>query len=504
MTTFRSLIGETRYVFDLPEFAAIAPSAAVVALVGAATLVRTRGLARGLSIPPALSFAAVSYLLTRGSITLFVRGSTYTALGLFPRVFDALAMLAAATALAFVLGLGAAIDGVARRARLWEYIVVALALALSIVSGCYLWRTRSALGSPNAPLPQLLGAYALRVQAGASIRASVALSWPANTTWIFRSPARAIDPAETARLRAECFECSREISGVTVGRDIVMFRARVGAFSVERMVAYDVEDSRGDPQFPLRVGARWTFRERLESTTRAGGWGIAMAEGLSHLTPQTMPSQRFGEGRRELRVERSFVEDGIRYWELHSNDSGVERTLLVYGHDGTTWRVEHRRNPWQERHRFVDLYPNPSEPGVGAGVIPCRIHGLDFTHCSNGTNPRIPRGPVRAVRREGSGQGAFIAAVTLGAVVPGAGRTWAFCLDQYTEGTGVEMPVRNFVADPPPTADPSAERTVLCEPPAPVTAPSSRESTRARPGARVRRGRTTAPQSRRDPLNDYD
>ncbi|MBL8685575.1 MAG: hypothetical protein JNK05_40740 [Myxococcales bacterium] len=485
MTTFHGLFGETHFVLEVPEYTALVPATVVMALVGAATLVKTRSVARAISIAAAVAFSLVAYGSTRGVLSLFGVRRTGCALSMFPAVFAALAALAAVSGMTFVLASGAAIDRLVRRARPAEYFVAVAALGLSLCGGAFVLRMRAALGPPMDVMPQLLGDREARVQVGASTRMVAFLGWPARRGWLLGTPERALDERERARFRADCNDCVREITGVSLERISVVFRARLGPFALHRTAAYNVEDSRGDARWPLRVGERWTFRERLESTTREGGWAVAMVGGLSHLAPRTQSSNHMSERRRELRVERSFVEGGIRFWELHYEDAGDDRTMLVYGHNGLTWVVGDRRDPWQSRELLIEGAP-PRDPRlrvVGAGVFSCRIRGLDFTHCGDGSNPRIPFGPVRGGARDSSGQGLFIAAITLGALVPGAGPRWAYCLEQHTEGTGVEMPVSRRIVAPLASNDPRGERFALCSPP--PSAPSERTA-QPRPSRRTR------------------
>lgn len=491
MTTFHTWFNDTHFVLDLPQYSALAPSTGLVALVGCATLVRTRSGARAVSIVVGIFVSLVVYWATRGVFPLIggrVAGSPHA---LFPRVFEALALLGAACAWSVCVAGASLLDRVARRANGREFALSILALALSLGGFAYVARLRGELGPPQRPLPVLIGAANWRVQAGASIRASTQLGHRDVGGWFFRRGDVALGIDELARLRATCFDCEREITGVTVGRNVFVLRARVGPYALHRQAAYDVEDSRGNARFPLRVGARWVFRDRLEATTRAGGWAIAMADGLSHLTPEQQRANHLGERRRELRVERSFVENGIRFWELHHTDGARERIVVAYGQNGQTWVPEDRNDPWRRRQPLIEGAPERNggderydrygryEGGIGAGVFSCRIHGLDFNYCGDGSNPRIPRGPVHARIGDSSGRGLFIAAVTLGAVVPGAGPRWAYCLESFTEGSGVEMPVWTHNVQPLPSRDPRGERFALCDPPAGEAPQRPAPSTRA-------------------------
>lgn len=484
MTTFQSWFGGTNFVLDLPQYAAFAPGTALVALVGVAALVRTRSISVGVSIVVGVVVSMGVHTAARGVFPLIESRMPGSPIVMFPRAINALALFAAACTWSVCAAGGAVLDRLARRAAGREYAVAIVGLLLSITGFAYAARIRAELGPPQRQLPVLLGAGNWRVQVGATIHASTQLGRRDVGLWIFRRAEVPLEASERATLRAECYECERDVTGVTVGRNALVFRARVGPYALHRMVGYDVEDARGDARFPLRVGARWTFRERLESTTREGGWASAMVNGPSHLAPRAQSSDHLSDRRRELRVERSFVEGGIRFWELHYEDAGDERTMIVYGHNGLTWVVGDRRDPWQSRELLIEGAP-PRDPRlrvVGAGVFSCRIRGLDFTHCGDGSNPRIPFGPVRGGARDSSGQGLFIAAITLGALVPGEGARWAYCLEQYTEGTGVEMPVWRHTTPPLASNDPRGERFALCSPP--TSAPSERAA-QPRPSRRT-------------------
>jgi hypothetical protein len=329
----------------------------------------------------------------------------------------------------------------------------------------------------------------------------VYFQWPSTRGWLFRSEPRALTEQELAARHGRCDECSRSVTADAAGPVELSFRGALRGYSFDRALSFVVEDDRGDPRLPLQVGARWTFRDRLDRTTRAGGWALAMADGLRSLTPRDVVHRRLGEQRAELRVERSFVADGVRLWSLVLERDARRSTFTVFTMDGQTWltrdlaRPRAARDPW-----FREV---PSGMLARSGLVPCPSAFVPFSLCGDGTNPRIPAGPAWGAIGDHSGTGLFVAAITLGAVVPGAGASTSWCLDSFREGSG-ERALAALVAPRESNGDPrEAESLALCAAPAYERAPNE-SSARAARSSRARTAPSHPPRGRDviDPWRD--
>jgi hypothetical protein len=262
-----------------------------------------------------------------------------------------------------------------------------------------------------------------------------------------------------------------------------VIRARYYGYALERDWRFTATDNHGDPRLPLRVGARWIFRARHEGSTVAGGWGVAIADRrLSHLAPRDVGRPRLGDERLEFSVDSSQFRDGVRHFHLSFAASGERsHAFWVYAQDGQTWLSE------GPQPLIRDQRDTTRAARLPAGLYPCRIGPLPLSLCSDGSNPRLPPGPIWGVRDSNAGTGLLVTLLTFGAVIPGSGPRSSWCFERFIPGTGDAMRVIER-APLAPTSAPEAERLALCEPSAQALAASrtSAPSRSSRPRVRGR------------------
>jgi hypothetical protein len=490
MSTLTVLVEQCRYTLELRTMPWMFANALLASVAAGTALWRSTALVKAAAIPLSILGGLAGFHWAYGVLNALTGATRGTAVAHFSTAFIALAALSAAVVLAAACGavrmLSALFGASSERSRSALRSVPALALA--IVGAGLLAHGRAAIGAPNSRLPTLSVDGSLRGQAGVAHAVRAELRWPSTRAFLFGTiPERRLDAADLAANDAACFECERSFAPVDCSGELLRFRARYRGFVVERTAAFVTDDSHGDPRFALRVGARWSFRDRYDGTTRAGGWAVAIAEGPSHIAPRDVLSHRPGEQRMELRVERSYVAHGLRLWDLVFDDNGRSSTMTVYGMNGITWVVS---RPEQPRERAAPLFrpERGARRALPGGLVECSLEALPFRVCSDGSNPRIPAGPVWAPKDSNEGSGFFVALITLGAVIPGSGPRSVWCLDHFTDGTGEAIPTLATVPRPA-TSDPRAESMVLCDAPPPST-------NRRPPASRPPRGRRAS-----DPLS---
>jgi hypothetical protein len=479
MSTLTVLIEQCRCTLELRTIPWMFANALLAFGAAATALWRSTALVKAVAIPLSLVGSIAGFHWAYGVLNALSGATRGTAVAHFSTAFLAVAALTAAVAVAAWCGsirmLSALFGAASERSRSALRSVPALALA--IVGAGLVAHGRAAIGAPNSRLPKLSVHGELRGQVGVTHSVRAELVWPSARAFLFGTlPERRLDDADLAANDAACFECERSFAPVDRSGELLRFRARYRGFVVERTAAFVTDDGHGDPRFPLRVGARWRFRDRYDGTTRAGGWAVAIAEGPSHIAPRDVRAHRPGELGMELRVERSHVAHGLRLWDLVFEDAGRPRSMTVYGMNGITWVVT---MPEQPRERSVSLFRPETSSGraLPGELFECSLEQLPFRVCSDGSNPRIPAGPVWAPKDSNAGSGLFVALITLGAVIPGSGPRSVWCLDGFTEGTGEALPALS-TAPRAATSDPAAESMVLCD--APRVVPSARPPRRRR------------------------
>lgn len=478
----QAVIEETRVTLTVAPLWLVYALAALCALGAVISLRKAQPVAIAIVVPIALVVAAAVFSHTFGWLNLLMTPNGRAFAWSFRPVFLAVAALSTGSSLALVCSIGALLAAL-RRSELSSRIPAALALIVASTCAVFaVWMVR-VIGAPNGVVPRLGVEGVTRGQRAISHVVRVRFEWPATRNWLFTTAPRAMTEQEIATMHARCDECSRTVTTDATGPVQLSFRASLRGYTLERTVSFVVEDDRGDPRLPLQVGARWTFRDRLDRTTRAGGWAVAMADGLRSLTPRDVVHRRLGDQRAELRVERSFVADGVRLWSLVFERGARRSTVTVFTMDGQTWVTRDLEHPRAAREPW--FRESPTGMRAFAGLVPCVSAFVPFSMCGDGTSPRVPAGPAWGAIGDQSGMGLFVAAITVGAVVPGAGSSTSWCLDAFTEGSGERasvsaVPARATEGDPR-----EAESLALCAAPAfererPASVPPPTRAVRAR------------------------
>lgn len=486
MFTLQAVLDETRVTLTVAPLWLFYALAALSVLGAALSLRKASGATIAIAVPLSVVTAVAVFGLTHGWINLVFGPGDRSFVRHFRAVFLAVGALSSCAALAVVCAV-IALLGALRRSDFSSRVPAVIALVFSVLCGLFAASMVRSIGAPNAIVPRLGLATSGRGQRGIEHTVRVRFEYPESRSWLFTRPSVLISDAQLAAMHARCDECSHVVSAEVPGVVQAHLRGALRGYWFERAVQFVVEDDRGDPRFPLQAGARWRFRDRIDSTTRAGGWAVAMGEGARSLVPRDVAVRRLGELRAELRVERSYVSDGVRLWSVVFERGTNRETYEVFTMGGQTFIT---RDPEHPRAAQSPWFRDSARPvTLPSGLVACPSQFVPFSLCGDGTAPRIPAGPAGGFISDRSGTGLFVAAITLGAVVPGSGPRTSWCLDGYDSGSG-DVLARPSTA-PDAQGDRSsreAELAVLCA----TSAPAIERTTNQETPARTDRSRTTS------------
>ena len=443
MTTLRGLFGETWYAIDLPGFIALAPWAAGVVVAGVVVVRRARRLQGPFALAAVMPLALAAYAFVCGPFNALLGFSRNTPGALFSGAFRVVAFSAACACAGVVMGLVGLIDALraaptrdgARAAS--GLLVLALALGLGGLSR----RNAQALGPPNMDLLQLFPQGRWRGQVGLTHRPEAFLSRPRHMVnfmgsfWVEPEP---MHRSQLTAIRADIAGCTASVRSDARGTTQVEVRATVGAYRLSRALPFEVEDDHGNPQWPLRVGARWSFRDRIRWTDNAERRRAIDDE----VEPRGVPAVRLGAARVTVRVTGVSLSYGLRLWRLAIEGRSTSEEVSVYGMNGETWMATRSNDGMNARAHGGPLLRMAPASADRPGLRACAIASMPFTTCGDGSRAGIPVGPLGGPlygvpdlvsvfqNTDGIGEGA-----------EREGRSRVWCLDRFTPGDGEAMPV---------------------------------------------------------------
>lgn len=114
--------------------------------------------------------------------------------------------------------------------------------------------------------------------------------------------------SQLTAIRADIAGCTASVRSDARGTLPVEVRATVGAYRLSPALPFEVEDDHGNPQWPLRVGARWSFLDRIRWTDNAERRRAIDDE----VEPRGVPAVRLGAARVTVRVTGVSVSYGLR------------------------------------------------------------------------------------------------------------------------------------------------------------------------------------------------
>lgn len=443
MTTLRGLFGETWYAIDLPGFAALAPWAAVVVVAGVVLVRRARRLQGPFALAAVMPLALAAYAFVCGPFNALFGFSRDSAGALFSGAFRVVAFSAACAGAGVVLGLVAFVDGLraapARDGARAATGLLALTLALGLGGLCR--RSAHALGPPNMDLLQLFPQGRWRGQVGLTHHPSAFMSRPRHMVhfmgafWAEPTP---MQGPELSAVRADIAGCTARVRSDARGTLPVEVRATVGAYRLSRALPFEVEDDRGNPHWPLRVGARWSFRDRIRWTDNAARRRAIDDE----LEPRGVPALRLGQARVTVRVAGVTVSHGLRLWRLVIEDGRTPTEIPVYAMNGETWVAPWGEDSMNARAHVGPLLTTAPASADRPGLRACAIRSMPFTTCGDGSRAGLPAGPLSGPLLGGREVAPiFQSSDTIGEGARLEGRNGAWCLDRFTPGDGEVMPV---------------------------------------------------------------
>jgi hypothetical protein len=441
LTQLSALSGETHYTVDLPGLDALTPLGLALVVTGALVALRGRRTEAVFALVASVPVALGLYALACGPFSAVFGFSADTMGALFGDAYRTLARAKACAGAGFLMGLVAAADALrARPQRSFARAIPGLlVVAFAVGVAGFARHDAALLGGPNEHVMQLFPSGRWIGQAGFEHRAKAFVSPPRyHYSSLFfqgwRDPAP-LAPNEKAEARVDDRECDVTVRPTTSGALPVEVRATVRAMRLRRSIPFDVEDPQGHPLWPLRVGARWTFRDRIQwSSEAARRRAIDDEEEARNAAPV-----RLGSARVTVTVTGVEVREGVRVWRLRMENAGNYMEMRVFGMNGETWLVGNSDDPRIARTALVTAGPaSATSPGQRA----CRIAGMVFNTCGDGTVADTPAGPLAGFAHH-AGEDCSIFGTSRtpeeGAAVEG--RQVTLCFDSFVAGDGEAMPV---------------------------------------------------------------